>query len=170
MRQGLILQQPDSDRIYRKKIVSDSAVRICYIPGTLIAERSSSLVKAKPSGFRNHFSASTHMALASHKDHRRHSAVRVTQRRVISCNARVGTPHCTYLSDGPLILLLETYCAFRFILYYDAASLLSVVGVLYLVYRFMRFPAFASLAMDGDHASHDEYTNADDVLGKRKAS
>ena len=38
------------------------------------------------------------------------------------------------------------------------------------IYRFMRFPAFASLAMDGDHASHDEYTHAENVLGKRETS
>ena len=66
-------------------------------------------------------------------------------------------------------IVTKTYCSFRSILY-DDAPLLSVAGAHYLIYRFMRFPAFASLAMDGDHASHDEYTNAEDVLGKREAS
>ena len=95
MRRDLILQQLDSDRIYRKKIVSNSAVRIDYIPETLMPERSSSLVKANARWFRYHFSASTCRVSRIHKDHHRHSAVRVTQRRFTCSKDRVGTSHCT---------------------------------------------------------------------------
>ena len=54
--------------------------------------------------------------------------------------------------------------------YYDAPCLLSVAVNHNLTYPVMRFPAFASPAKDGDHASQDKYTHAEDALSKRQAS
>ena len=122
MRKDLILQQLDSDRIYRKKFVSNSAIRIDYIPKTLMPERSSSLVKANASWFRYHFSASTCRVS------------RIPQRspHAFSCSRRPAKshrfqrqsgdipPHIVMSRPGHLTLrqhiaVLDLYCSFYFL-------------------------------------------------------
>lgn len=108
--------------------------------------------------------------LASHRDHRRHSAIRATQQRVTGSKDRVGKSHCTKLSQDPDILLFRNILRFQIYILLRCLSLLSVAGTHYLTYPIMPFPAFATLAVDGDHAAHDKYTHAEDILGKREAS
>ena len=75
--------------------------------------------------------------LASHKDHRRHSAVRVTQQRVTGSKDRVGKSHCTKLSQDPDILLFRNILRFQIYILLRCLSLLSVAGTHYLTYPIM---------------------------------